>query len=274
MAVVNYYAKEFSTLESAMAFKKANSVKINRYNNTSDPIKWYFISESEVYNGETLSQYALDTSFIYTEYTNPDSCKIYRYIESPNFSDTIPPMGHNYISGLTVRLHPKRTFVKGELQRVEWFADNEETDLVVCVNIEYVRDPIGFALHRTTIREWIKEDGEAHHDKKTTVKHYDDLAQIKEGEARRSNIISGLQKPILGFLIASEPETAAPILVLQGRDFLKSYQPDFLAFINESHKGVLERLTNDSNYPWLDNPTPFPGVTIRQFLLSQLDLGF
>lgn len=274
MALINYFAKEFNNLQDAMAFKKANLVNIHRYDDAQNPYKWYFFSESEIFAGETLPQIQLENSFLEVEHTEPEYCKIYRYIQSPDTPYEIPPKGHNYVNGLVTKLHPKRTFVQGELQKVEWFADNQETDLVVCVTIEYQRDPIGFALNRTTTREWIMEDGTPHPDKKVTKKYYDDLAQIKEGEARRSNIISGLQKPILGFLIASEPNTPAPQLVLQGREFLKSYQPDFLSFINESHKGVLTRLQNDSEHTWLDNQTQIPNTTIRQYLLSQLDLGF
>ena len=115
---------------------------------------------------ETAYSSAINTfhdGLINTDTIDKKYAKIYRYMtDDPPHCKLEAPIDHNYITDLTIRLHPKRTMVKGEVQKVEWFSDEATTDLILKVDINYTRDPLGFALDRTTIRTWINEDETIH----------------------------------------------------------------------------------------------------------------
>ena len=127
--------------------------------------------------------------------------KIYRYIKDANktYRLTEVPKGHDYKRGLTISLYPKDYIEYGELYKTEYYANEDLTDLVLKVTVEYVRDQMGFAQERTTTRTWIKENEEEHPDTKVTKKYYrvGTLSPIEEGIRRRGNIVKGLQMPIL-----------------------------------------------------------------------------
>lgn len=269
-----YYAKEFSNLQDAMKYKVATGRNIHRFDNPTDemPPVWYYLSIESNVDGETLPHVEIEQSFLFVEGRNPMACKIYRYIDEAVTPESTPPRGHNYRTGLTGGLYSDRKFVKGELQSVDWYADKAKTDLVVSVKIQYTRDPLGFAVERWTTRTWYREDGEPHPLVKKTPKEYDDLSQIDEGIRRRGNIVKILQKPMLGLLVMTSPGVSQISLVIEGRRFLSDYKVDFDNFRDVSNHHVLDRLANDTEYPWLDNMTPY-GITIRQFLIQNLTLG-
>lgn len=149
MSQTNVYVKEFASKEEAMVYKRdITAAVIYHYNNE----RWIITHIDEWLDGEQLPLETLDTSLMYVDETEPRSCKLYRYMRSPEFNEDEAPIEHDYIIGLTTKLFPKRTFIQGELQRVEWFADEAKTDLVIDVDVEYVRDALGFALERTTTR--------------------------------------------------------------------------------------------------------------------------
>ena len=54
--------------------------------------------------------------------------KIYRYIAGAK-DKSIPPIDINYKTGLIRNIFPERCFVQGELTCVEWYADEDKTDL-------------------------------------------------------------------------------------------------------------------------------------------------
>lgn len=205
--------------------------------------------------------------------------KIYKYIKEYDYRKTDAPIEHNYISGLSENLYPKRTFVKGELQKVEWFSDTTCTDLVLKVEISYTRDAIGFATERTTVRTWINEDGTENSKVKTTKKNYtiNDIDQIQEGIRRRGNIIKSLQKPILGLMIITKAQDPALAdlsdgeIVLVGRDFLKLHQSSFQSFESESHKQIQTDITVATDQ-WLSNVIDGNGTTIRDYILNELNI--
>ena len=265
------YAKEFANKEEAMVYKRDNGVPVHRYDDTTNPVKWYFLSIDEWLNGEQLPLVTFDSNYLYIEECNPLHCKLYRYIRTPNTSEVEAPLEHNYVIGLTTKLHPKRTLIKGELKEISWYADDSETDLILKVDVDYNRDSLGFALSRTTTRTWYREDGTAHPDQKITSKTYDDLDQINEGVRRRGNLHKALQKPILGMMLLTIQGKTATDIVQDGRDFLKYYQNDFNAFVDESHKGVLDLISADTIHTWLDNDIG-GGLTIRMYILDALTI--
>lgn len=227
------------------------------------------------------SQVVFDPSYVPFD---PSSkyCKIYRYVpEDQKHNKTNAPVGHDYITGLTTRLFAKRTLIKGELIKVEWYADEEKTDLVIVVDIVYERDPLGFATRRTTTRTWIREDGTEATPKKVTIKAYSDdmLSQIEEGQRRRGNLVKGIQMPVMGMLIATIPAKSGESeverqgrIVLLGRKFLSDNKQYFTAFTEDSNREIVEVIEGSTDF-WMDNIIDGNGTTIRQYLLNELNIG-
>lgn len=203
--------------------------------------------------------------------TYPDHCKIYRYIEVSNFSPTDPPLEHDYKSGTQKSMYPKRTFVQGELQLVEYYADKAFTDLIFKVQVNYVRDALGFATERTTTRTWYREDGSAHPTQKITNKVYDELAQIIEGEKRRGNIKKLVSIHALKYMIGTITDKTPEQIVVMGRDFLKVHQAAFNAFISESNTDIYADIAAAQD-DWLDNIIDAQGTTIKAYVLNEINI--
>ena len=203
--------------------------------------------------------------------TYPDHCKIYRYIEVSNFSPTDPPTEHDYKGGTQKSLYPKRTFVQGELQKVEYHSNKEFTDLVLKVDVAYQRDSLGFALERTTTRTWYLENGDAHPKQKITNKVYDELGTIIEGEKRRGNIKKLVSKKALEYMIATIQDKTPEEIVVMGRDFLKVHQAGFNAFIQESNTDLYQEIVQAPD-AWLDNIIDAQGTTIRAYVLGEINI--
>lgn len=211
----------------------------------------------------------------------PMDCKIYRYMSHSEYDRTAAPVSHNYITGLNTRLHAKRTFVKGELQSVEWHSNKSFTDMVIRVDIEYTRDSVGFASERTTTRTWIREDESDCPGAKVTVKDYssDTIHQVEESKRRRKNIVDGMYVPALGFLIYTltplEGETAEEKQtrgIGLAQVFMKTLKEDFMAYIDEANQAILTSIQNATD-SWLDNEVPGQGpLTIRGYIIAQLTL--
>jgi hypothetical protein len=209
-------------------------------------------------------------------------CKIFRYIPEPNdYNKRVPPVGHDYMRGLDTTLFPKDYFNKGELYKMEYFADDDLTEIIIEVNIVYERDAMGFATKRTTTRSWYLEDGTISPDTKVTVKIYRQgtLGPIEEGIRRRGNIVKGIQMPILGMMLAtittksgeSEPERQARCITL-GRRFLEQNKVAFTNFIEDSNRQISQDVEESTDF-WIDNVIDDNGTTIRGYVISSLDIG-
>lgn len=144
----------------------------------------------------------------------------------------------NYKIETKTNLFPKRIFAKGELQKVEWYKESDFQTLVLMAEMEYSRDPFGFATSRTTTRTWFDTDGEPLDEIKTTTKNYSNLETIKEGKRRRGNIVDGIQLPVMGLMV--ETMTIEPwnldqqTILLMGRDFMDRFELEFSKFIDNS----------------------------------------
>jgi len=180
----------------------------------------------------------------------------------------------DYVVDVIQDLFPKRTMVRGEVQKVDWYLDVACTNKVLSVEIVYVRDAMGFALSRTTTRTWINRDNTENPSKKVTTKVYtiNNIEQVSEGIRRRGNIVTGLQMPTLGMMLATihDGKTQAEILQM-GRDFLKHHKPSLDAFRDESHKQIQADITNATDY-WLNNVIAANGTTIRMYILNELNI--
>lgn len=253
----------------------------------------------EVLEGQHVDGWSLNTdniSVYNTEYIKPnpldDKAKILKYVKSA----AVAKKHHteiDYKVELQTSLFPKRVFVKGELQKVSWYSDEEMTDKVIDVDITYSRDAQGFANSRTTDRTWYNNNGEANKDKKTTKKLYDSNsgAQIKEGKTRRQNIIDGVIKPTLACMVETMiAEMPAEDILMQGRDFMDSISVEFSNFIsisstisdksdlNYGRKAIVVALEARaaSDATWLNNKPlqldPTGQTSILDYLVEELNI--
>ena len=193
------------------------------------------------------------------------------------------PLAIDYRVEILSPLYPKRTMVKGEVQKVEWFKDRDLTDKVIDVTISYVRDAFGFATERTTTRTWVMSDESSYPEQKITNKVYSPNEMISEGYIRRQNIVDFVQLPTLQFLLETEqgdPNT----IILMGRSFLDRMKDVFDNFVSNSstvvdpldpffgQKTVVKELMLAGDL-WLDNqPQALGGATIRQWLALEFSI--
>lgn len=192
----------------------------------------------------------------------------------------------DYTIHVKPNLYPVRDIVRGEVVNVKWYKNPDATDLVLNVDVVYVRDPYGFPLSRTTTRKWVQNNGEYHPDEKVTVKSYvlNAIDQIKEGKRRRENIINELQMPTLAFLLEVLAPQPQNLILLEGRRFMDSMEQEFNKFIDNS--STITDLADENvgrkslavafeNAPetWLDlQPVALAGATIRQWLVGEVSI--
>ena len=198
-----------------------------------------------------------------------------------SFTDSREPFSEiDYKTGLSIRLHPKKTFIQGELQSVEYYSAFDGTtysDLVLKVDIVYTRDALGFATTRTTTRTWYYTDDTIVDVPKVTIKHYNDaLDRIKEGKRRRANLIDILINNVMGLMLETmiPGQAADATAVIQtGRDFMKTHQIDITAFVQESHTDFKDSVTAASD-AWLSNtPASIGGsTTIKDYITTELTI--
>jgi len=202
---------------------------------------------------------------------------------------------------LEISLIPKRTVVKGEVIKVEWYKsldqDNNPIDLVLKVDITYSRDSAGFATERTTTRTWINEDESENEEVKVTKKYYfiNPADTIDEGLKRRKLLVNNMQIPVMTFMTeVLVPDGYTPeAVIFLGRAFLDDYENDFNKFVDNSStitdpassdfgkKSIVVQLEDSAsdgrnaayNF-WLDRaPASLGGLTtIRQYLIEEFSI--
>ena len=210
--------------------------------------------------------------------------KIYRL---SNFKSNFQEIDYTILN-----LFPKRFFIQGELQKVEWYIDNELTDLALTVLIEYVRDSIGFATSRTVTRTWINNDGSENIHKKYSYKDYtiNDGESIQEGKKRRTALVDNIEKPVLRSMyeLLLPQGWSSTEVILSGRRFLDEYDWEFGKFIKNSstvtdksspdygRKKVIVKIENETDsefIQWLDTAVlSLGGFTIREFLIEEFNI--
>jgi len=111
----------------------------------------------------------------------------------------------DYKACLTSRLHKViSTIYRGEVRQVRYYDDTDCTNLVLQVDVVYIRNPVtALAISRLTIRTWYTKDGNPHAIKKTTLKVYDSVHQMQEGKRRRGNITDQLAVSVLSMIVAT-----------------------------------------------------------------------
>ena len=172
------------------------------------------------------------------------------------------PRTLDYKTGLTTRLHPVMTFAKGELTQVKYFSDyDDESSLILCVDIEWVREE-GVLKQRVETRKYVLEGegieyGEA---VKISVKHYDTVTSAKADVKRRSNIISDLTARAEDFGVLSDVQ-----------ELFRSLDNELNAYISTGDNAILSKILTYEGQ-WLETPVPNTPYTLRQVILDGLTI--
>ena len=223
------------------------------------------------------------------------SYKIWDYVVDKPYGWK-PPLDLDYKKGLTTRLHPKNTFVQGELTMREYYSDASVNPLdgtiifsnpILKEENVYVRDPAGFAIYRTQQICWYLENDEVGPDTKLAVKYYDGIDKIQEGSTRRTNLVDALMMVIANMLIinktvARRTELADPEYNLtaleinaelqKGRDLLTSFENEFSSFKSHSDKVILTEIQNDTTHAFLDDMVPDQSTDFRTYVIQEMTI--
>lgn len=176
--------------------------------------KLYANNEADIVDGYVnYDGFILDLHF--QEELTPEEVEIINNIiinHTPNYdyengkkfkinNSTISPYKIDYdILGL----NKKRTFVKGELIKTEYyknyiFSSDTYSDLVVSEFREYIRDSIGIVKYRNQTSNWILNDNSTGLTL-SFIKYYSPEQTIQEGIDRRNNMLSFAKTSLLSDL--------------------------------------------------------------------------
>ena len=168
------------------------------------------------------------------------------------------PRGLDYKTGLTTTLHPKLSFVKGELLRVEYYKDydgKEFENLILDVDVVYNRSSEGVLTDRITTRKWTIQDGFGTH-VKTTKKFYSITQAAVADQRRRSNIVDNL--------VAK----AHPSVVSFVKTMFRSLDNEINSYKTTGDTKLIEKIGGYDGQ-WLDAEVA-PSVTLRMAIIGQL----
>lgn len=202
--------------------------------------------------------------------------KIYNYvnnIEPEKFFS--PPLDHNYN---IVGLSKKRTFTKGELDRIDYYgyvdSEGEYQDLVLTEYRTYYRKD-RMVFKRKLHIDWYLEYGSVGAEK-TTYKHYSTEESLKLGETRRRNIISNMKISTIGLIQMLQGVTSVEATMI-GMAFLGQITTEIGQFIEGVEDPLKTKiLTFDSTgYEWLETEIPNTGgVSVRLYLYDGINIDY
>lgn len=201
---------------------------------------------------------------------------LYDYFEKlpENVDVKEPPVDFNYdILGL----HKKRIFNKGELYRVEYYADydftNERYDKLI-LHEDRVYHRINEMVYKRDMEIfWYLNNGLSGATKQT-VKYYTQEESTVVGERRRRNIISSQKINIVGLIMQTSGVTLTEAQNL-GFEFLSQYSSAIDVYIEGALQFLYDAILNDTNHLWLNNIIPNTGgMTIRNYIYSQVLLDY
>lgn len=188
----------------------------NGYVNITSLLNWGVFGESVLnYNNVRIQmRYLLPNSLtglsesemeVVVKYSLDDYCMIYDFIDYSNYANNInskkPPTSLDYD---IIGLHKKRTLVKGELVKVEYYGEYNHTTkqyskLVVSEDRVYYRVN-QMVDRREMVIKWYDNDGTVCMTKNTT-KYYSITESMQELDTRRANIIADLKINTVGLVM-------------------------------------------------------------------------
>ena len=134
--------------------------------------------------------------------------------------------------------HKKRTIVKGELVKIEYYRNYDGTnysDLIVEETRQYTRDTNLLVQYRTQVSKWFLEDGITMGLEKTFIKYYSMNEAIAEGLTRRGNMLSDAKLYIL-----------YSVGLANGQDLMITYATEMTAFINGFAQVLKDAIMNST----------------------------
>jgi hypothetical protein len=158
-------------------------------------------------------------------------------------------------------LMKKRTIVKGELVKVEYFRNfenNEYSDLVVEENRTFVRDSIGIIQSRDILIKWFLEDDTVGCTKEWT-KYYNSDEAIQEGIDRRKNMISVAKTTLL-----------RELALIHGVPINQSYAFDLLLSVSTQMKYFEEGYTQPLRDAISASTKPYLTESIKTAVVTEL----
>lgn len=198
------------------------------------------------------------------------------------------PQAINFKTGLTKKLFQKNTFVRGFLVEAEYFENMSisyyhdiqqysYTNPISKVIFNWYIGDANYLDKRVSQRSWVLTTGEYSTETITHTKVYTTLTARDEGIRRRSNIINqtllftgGLIKLAdISFVDIASVETYM-------RNILSILNHEINIFISGDIQPLIDRmLTLDCisvgyDKDWLNYPTPWVNVNIRQYIIAQL----
>ena len=133
--------------------------------------------------------------------------------------------------------HKKRTIIKGELTKVEYYKNFDGvnySDLIVEETRQYTRNEIGLALYRTQNSKWYLENNTVGLEK-TFIKYYTMNEMLSETMTRSTNIINEAKIYLLNNIGYSN-----------GQNFMQSVGNEITLFINGTGQPLRDAVTNST----------------------------
>lgn len=234
------------------------------------------------------------------------SYKIYQFVrDSEKIDHHQAPIDLDFTTQLTVQLHKKLLpKIQGKptsaiyyekkyilIQNGSPVLDPFGNPVVVYENpickidFQFTFDSFGFIVQRKEWLQWYYTDNTLSLVKKDIGRIFDPILdyeyRIQEGKDRRESIVNGLQLPAFSALKVFYPSKTAIELLSIGREFLSRLDVDFRNFIESSlsvvdpqspnyGKKVIVVKIQQATDEWLDAPLVGTGITIRQYMISEL----
>ena len=150
--------------------------------------------------------------------------------------------------------HKKRTIVKGELVKIEYYRNFDGTtysDLIIEENRTFYRDEnSGLAIYRNLNIKWFMDDESVGYEKNAT-KFYSLVEAIDEGISRRNNMIAAAKLVVLG-----------AVGLVNGQDLMVSVANEISLFSNGTTQPLRDAV-NNSTKPYLNS-------TIKALIVTEL----
>lgn len=261
----------------------------NGYVNITSLLNWGVFGESVLnYNNVRIQmRYLLPNSLtglsesemeVVVKYSLDDYCMIYDFIDYSNYANNInskkPPTSLDYD---IIGLHKKRTLVKGELVKVEYYGEYNHTTkqyskLVVSEDRVYYRVN-QMVDRREMVIKWYDNDGIVCMTKNTT-KYYSITESMQELDTRRANIIADLKINTVGLVMMCSGITSVQAQTV-AKPMVSTYNLEISKYLQGYEQELRDAITNDTIYSWLNLAIPNTGgYTIRMYLLDGLDVDY
>lgn len=240
------------------------------------------------------SEIAWDTLLRLTDYVAQDDLS--RDHRTIDYQNSLTQKLYSYIDQSDTNF-----WYRGEIRRVQFFADSARTILVVQQDRNFVRHADGTLVvvnssadygdgdwfGRRLIHTVYKKNGAAHPVTKTCYKLYDDDWSMEEGKSRRGRVVNFVKSQAYRMLIAvtaADPNNPTPEECAAAEATLTTYMTKYmddinlytetsnLAFTGRYASPPTPNITEDVESFLDENVTAFgwTGPTIRDEMLSQL----